>query len=1129
LKQDGAKIIFSPTDLSTFFRSPYVSWLSHHNLVVSKNRKIEREENETQTLLGAKGDEFEKAEFKKLNSNKELSVVEIERENSFEVTVRKTIEAMQSGADIIYQAALEVDGFQGYADFLIKVPDRKSKLGNYSYEVADTKLSHSPKPEYALQVCCYSEMLFQILGHWPDKWHLYLGDGTTVSLPVSDYRFYYAHFKKVFLKFHEQFSLEKPLFPEPWENVTGYENHVDELFKRADHLCLVAGVGLGQIKRFKEMKIETRADLAKAKDQDRPRRMQPHVFERLREQAALQIQSDVDGRVAYRVLDPVTNELRGLARIPSPDSGDVIFDMEGYPFQEGGFEYLFGVLACENKKWNFMEWTAHDITQEKAVFEKFMVWLIERYRKHPELHIYHYAAYEPSALANLSNKYGTKVAEVDLLLANQVFVDLYQVVREGVRVGAPSYSIKKVEALYNFKRKSEVTTAGDSVVQFHNYLELKVVDPTAAQKILSCIVEYNKEDVESTLGLLAWLQEQKKLKKIPSMQRTPEVAEPKPTPDWEQIRGAISDHPPGWIKGDKDHLRVNELLANLAGYFHREERPVWWAFFNRQNSSPEDLMNDAECIAMAKVEGRETNGYRISFDRDQALKAKEGQGMNIQGQGSWDQVTLEKLDLNIGTAIISGQEFRKGELITLMPGGPLKTDSQKLVLIEMATRWAKQTSDKALSGAALDLMYRRPPRLRGVEPGSELYPESELPLEAALRLVRLLDNSCLTIQGPPGTGKTYTGGYIIANLLKEGKRVAVVAQGKKTIENLLQQTVDWWRQLFPKQALPKILMADNDRGGENPSRDYKYGSNSDARKRHDSFQLLGATHFVFSKAEFQTGSFDYLFIDEAGQFSLAASIVCSFVAQNIILLGDQMQLEQVNVGQHPGDSGLSVLNYYMNGQNTIPRTHGVFLNETWRMNPAISELISHLVYDDRLSSNARTHDHVLKIGDDAAKLLPCGILFYPVDHSHNSMRSEEEVDAIERLIADLKGTQVPSEDGKHRKFDGTEKDLIIITPYNAQVELIRSRIKGVRVGSVDLFQGQEAWVSVLSMCASGEEGLHRGLDFLLSKNRMNVGLSRAKALSIVVGSPRLLEIRPRNIKTIPLLNFYAALTMEESQ
>ncbi len=275
------------------------------------------------------------------------------------------------------------------------------------------------------------------------------------------------------------------------------------------------------------------------------------------------------------------------------------------------------------------------------------------------------------------------------------------------------------------------------------------------------------------------------------------------------------------------------------------------------------------------------------------------------------------------------------------------------------------------------------------------------------------------------------------------------------------------------------------------------------------FSLVGGTHWLFAHKDLAHAPFDYLFIDEAGQFALTTAVACSFAAKNVVLLGDQMQLEQVNTGIHPEESGLSVLNYYMNGQATVPRTHGVFLNQTWRMHPDICSFISELIYENRLTANVRTKEHVLSLGEHTDEVIEqSGLMYVEVDHEGNSMSSIEEAEYISELVNELSGVSVPDGKGGYRRFTGDEEDLIVISPYNAQVELIRSKVPQVKVGSVDLFQGQEAWVSVLSMCASGDEGLHRGLDFLLSKNRMNVGLSRAKALSIVVGSSKLLDHRP---------------------
>lgn len=1118
-----SRLVFSPTDLSTYFHSPYVSWLRRYNLGAAKDVRIEAAEDPTDALLAKMGDDFEQ---KTLRTMREQGrVIEIPKEGiSFEESLRLTAEALRSGADVVYQAALRKDDFQGYADFLVKVPGKRSALGDFSYEVADTKLARSPKPEYALQVCCYSEMLADLLGHWPDRWHLILGGGAQASYPMSDYRYYYAHFKETFLKFHREFSPDARPFPEPWEKTRGYDDHIAELFRAADHLRRTAGISLTQVKRLHERGLRTRTALAQARDEERPARIQKATFDRLRLQAQLQMRTEAEGTVAFEILDHAEfSEPRGLARLPEADPGDVIFDMEGYPFEKDGFEYLFGVLIRKGSGWEFKAWSAEEPAQERAAFEGFMDWLMSRYREFPNMHVYHYAAYEVTAVSHLSNKYSSKIAEVDQLLRNKVFVDLYRTVHEGARIGTPSYSIKDLEPLYGFMRQGGVATAGDSVIQFNQFLELKLADPARAQKIFAAIVEYNREDVESTAALLDWLRDQKDKHDIDHIPHSAEQAETEPPPTWEVLCKRIAEYPPAWVKADQENLKLNQLVADLTGYFQREVRPAWWAYFNRHGMQPEDRYQDAECLAEVVVAKELKEGYLISFDPEQPLKVKPGQKMNVAGHENQTSLTIEHLNPIEGEAVLCGADLNVGAEFCLVPEGPIPTKAQQTCLEDLAEAWLTKKPEEVLTSAALDLLRRSPPRVVGIKPGAELYDPSEPSIATALRLARSLQNSCLSIQGPPGTGKTYTGGYVIANLLKDGKRVAVVAQGKKSIENLLAQAAQWWKELFPTERLPATLMAGEGSGDEDAPAEFKYLPNPKARKSHTLYKLVGGTHWLFASKDLQRGQFDYLFVDEAGQFSLAATICCSAAAKNIVLLGDQMQLEQVNTGSHPGDSGLSVLNYYMNGRNTIPRTHGLFLAETFRMNPAIAATLSELIYENRLAAHARTRDHVLEIPANHLSLKASGIHFLAVDHAHNSTRSDEEVLAIEEVIRLLQKSEVPSADGGRRKFSGDANDLIVIAPYNAQVEAVRAKVKGVKAGSVDLFQGQEAWVSILSLCASGEEGVNRGLEFLLSKNRMNVGLSRGKALSILVGSPRLLLIRPKRLLEIPLLNFLAAI------
>lgn len=1127
MRIDGKKIIYSPTDLVTYFRSPFVSWINHYNLVCGEKNQIISVEDETSALLKRKGDEFERKILNKFKT--ETTIVEIPRDFDFAKSRALTIEAMKSGADIIYQPALSVGQFQGYADFLKKVKGKATKLGNYTYEVYDTKLARSPKPEYGIQLNCYNEMLFEILGCWPERWHIILGDESVVSFATSDFKFYYQKFRDSFLKFHANFDASDRPFPEPWEDLSDYEEYVEELFFKADHLSLVAGITASQIRKLEAQGISTRHEIAKASEKAKPAGMRLAVFNRLKDQAGLQLESEKSGTLSYRILPHEKGEHFGLARLPEKSEGDVMFDMEGNPLADGGHEYLFGVLHKEKGKWRYKDWRAEEQSSEKNAFCSFIEWIAKRYEQYPDMHIYHYASYEETAISKLSNKYSCKISEVDALLRNDVLVDLYKVVKEGVRVGSRSYSIKKLEPLYGFERKSEVSNAGDSVTHFHSYCDLKMSEPKLAERLLEEIVEYNKEDVESTLYLLEWLSEQKRKSKIkyaPSDFAKDEIEDAK---DWETAGEDLVANQPKWIKSDEDR-RVNQVIAGIVGYFHREDRPVWWAYYNREDTSPEELYADSDCLAVALIDKKTPSGTFISFDPDQPLKLKEGAQLCLHGaRKPFSQFTVSKLDLQRGIAQIDSARLGNvGDEITLIPGGPLRTDRQKEILLEMAIDW-KRNGPKALGSAIVDVLYRHPPRVKGQKLGHDLYTDKESPLNAARRIAENLENSCLSIQGPPGSGKTYTGAHIICHLLKNKKRVAVLAQGKKTVAHLLLTVSEHWKTLYPKERCPAILMADGDAGRASSKSALSYADNSTARKNHGRYQLVGGTHWVFAHPDMHGEPFDYLVIDEAGQFALGAAVACSFAAKNLILLGDQMQLEQVNTGAHPDESGLSILNYYMNGESTVPRSKGVFLEETWRMSPPICNFVSDLVYESRLRPNARTADHKLEIkGTKSGYIPPSGILFLEVDHDGNSSRSEEEADRIEKLIDDLRHIRVPEIEGGYRPFKNSPEDLIVIAPYNAQVELIRSKLPGTKVGSVDLFQGQEAWISVLSMCASGEDGLQRGLDFILSKNRMNVGLSRAKAVAVVVGSPRLLDIRPSKISTIPLLNFYAGLMITGS-
>jgi uncharacterized protein len=285
---------------------------------------------------------------------------------------------------------------------------------------------------------------------------------------------------------------------------------------------------------------------------------------------------------------------------------------------------------------------------------------------------------------------------------------------------------------------------------------------------------------------------------------------------------------------------------------------------------------------------------------------------------------------------------------------------------------------------------------------------------------------------------------------------------------------------------------------------------------------VGGTAWLFSREEL-AGRFDYLFIDEAGQFSLANAVAVGLATRNLILVGDQMQLAQVTKGHHPSHTGLSCLEYLLDGNATVPADLGVLLGKTRRMHPDVCRFISDAVYESRLGTIPATVGHRVIRGRNS-RLVPAetGIVWVPVEHDGCAQSSEEECDTIVEIVKELLGRQVVDRDGVQRKM--TENDILIVAPFNLQVRCLRDRLDPrIRIGSVDKFQGQEAPVVIVSLCASTLEEAPRGASFLLNPNRLNVAVSRAEALAIVVGCPELMDVRCKSVEEMRLVNLLCHL------
>jgi hypothetical protein len=375
-------------------------------------------------------------------------------------------------------------------------------------------------------------------------------------------------------------------------------------------------------------------------------------------------------------------------------------------------------------------------------------------------------------------------------------------------------------------------------------------------------------------------------------------------------------------------------------------------------------------------------------------------------------------------------------------------------------------------------------------------------LEAAKALVAGLTGRHLVIQGPPGSGKTYAGARLIAHLIGLGRRVGVTSTSHKAIHNLLvevEKTSLAFRGLKKGDSYESASVT--------TSKDQSDFSDPD-----DDVLLLAGTSWLFSRED-MAGVVDTLFVDEAGQVSLADALALATCARNIVLLGDPQQLGQVSQGIHPEGADASVLEHLLGEEDTVPPDRGLFLSRSWRMHPDVCRFISETSYEGRLHAvPACARQRIASPG-----LAGTGLRWLPVEHEGNRGSSIEEAERIAAELELLVGGTFSDRDGRERRLGWD--DVLVVTPYNAQVRCLAARLgPRARVGTVDKFQGQEAPVVFFSMATSSGEDLPRNLEFLFSRNRLNVAISRAQSLAVLVASPKLLEIRCRTIEQMRMVN-----------
>src|SRR5579884_828579 len=1144
---DG-RFIYAASDLNNYLECGHLTELDR--LVALGEVSAPQQDDPQVELISRKGDEHEKRYLGQLRERYAGGVTAFERpEHSvagFEAAEAQTIAAMERGDALIYQGTFFHGDFLGHPDFLRRIETPCTRW-RWSYEVIDTKLALNTKPYFLIQLCNYSEHLARIQGTMPEFAYVVLGNGEERHYRLNDYSAYYRHLKARFLEYvgsrHREVSndgeLVEPPYPHKcshcavckWSDVCQAQREAD------DHLSLVARMRRDQIGKLNTGGIQTVIDLAAARDEHRPEGMNPQTFATLRRQATMQVRGRTEGP-KYELLEHQPWE--GFGLMPAPAEGDVFFDMEGDPLYEPGrgLEYLFGCwLPDEEEK--FKAFWGLDRSEEKRAFEQFIDFIVDR-RRYPNMHVYHYADYEKSALRRLAQAHSTREQEVDDLLRGELLVDLYAVVRQSLVISEDSYSIKRLEKFYNFKRATDVRKGDDSIVMFEMWLADR-----ARRDILEDIERYNEDDCRSTLLLRDWLLErrteaiakfgndipfhERKLQCHPEpvdgcrkcADRVKQEREAAQTSELQRrlMDGVLAPQTEEEYALTSEDHRARYLLANLLAYHRREEKPVWWAFFDRCENVDNLLEFDKDAIAglrfcddVEPVRENRSSLYTYTFP-DQHYKLCVGDSVHDPdtGKGAGKIVALNDDDNRL-TIKWTGALEEARKIRALIPGGPINTNEQKASLARIAQAYL----EGSIFPASLDMLLARDPRF--VEPRATVQPAGEVTPDAISAIAKELDASYLFIQGPPGSGKTYAGARVICDLLQAGKRVGVLSTNHKPIHHLLHKVEECAQERgLTFRGRYKFSSGDDDSEYistlANPLI-ASYANN--AQLEGNDYDLAAGTCWLFSR-EALTGAFDYLFIDEAGQLSLADALAVSASAKNVVLLGDPLQLAQVSQGTHPVHAGSSVLEHLLGTDRTVGEHRGIFLGASWRMHPEICRLISDLAYGGRLHAAPGTENQRISSSSD---LGGCGVRYIPIPHEGNSRESREEAQRIVAEIEALLRGTVTECDGTTRPMRAD--DIIVVTPYNAQrrliTRLLRERNVNVRVGTVDKFQGQEAFVVFYSMATSSGNEIPRNIGFLFERNRFNVAISRARALSVVVCSPRLLNTPCHCIEHIALVN-----------
>lgn len=1128
---------YSATDLVCFQGCQYRTYLDlevcfQHNEAL---RAEQVEAPEDIQMIAEKGRQHEAHHFESLKKQG-IDIVDITTAGTKQAQIQATENALSQGVDYIYQAVLTLPDPDVPLNWLIK-PDflrkmaQPSALGSHTYEVIDTKIAQKTRASFIIQATLYTKIMALYQQVSIPRFHFVLGTHEEVSYLYTESCYYVDELIEQFYAFIDAYHQKKLTIPYPEKCDScifcPWRLYCEKKWQNEQYLNQIPILTPWQIAHLKQHDIATLSALVATPTKEQAIFPESY-FKQLQVFATLilQAQKHSPAPVLGQILMPLV-ENEGLLGLPAAQEQDLYLEMRFDTTVVGVLCYhvTLRVLSPHFVPEYFHFW-AHSFEEEKILLGQVLDIIGVFYKQNKKLHIYHYGTHVIKTFERLGERHSERLKQIDYLFTHDVFVNLEKVLRESTAVSTPNYALPTVAPLF-FENQQPLATKGQLLYQYNLWRE---TDGQPDSALLTAIEQANIATCDAIEALHSWLLAKKNaLSPYAEFKQAVLLKESAVSLDTTEIEQKVLTKIDS--QTDENQKRFLQLVADLLNFYHREREPALWAMFERHHMNTAELIHDDEClgglIRNKTIPVRSGAGRKQLYTYDfpaQQTRLREGKvclnAATLETVG--EIVELDPLRHRVVLCVSSTVHLP--DQLSLIPDRPVRVDLLAKAVLRYAESIAQDPTGQAFP-AVTDLLMRHPPRMKNTPLGTpidlpELCQSPEDRARQILKAILSLENSVLFIQGPPGAGKTYIASRLIVNLLQRQARIAISSNSHKAIHNLLSAV--------EKRALELNIHFSGIKKSSEQDSDSHYQShypfmhetfhNKEVFENLEQFQLVAGTAWLFAQPRFDQ-VFDYLFVDEAGQVSLANLVAIGLSAKRIILLGDQMQLGQPIQGQHPRESGLSVLDYFLEGHATVPPERGFFLGETWRMHPEICNFLSTALYEKRLQPRAHTASQKLHLTAPAHPALQeTGLHFVPIVHKNCTDSSEEEALLVTEIYHNLL-RQFYEKEGQ--RFPIKSENILVVTPYNLQVQLLKSQLpEDARIGTIDKFQGQEAEVVIISMVTSDQESATRQMEFLYSKNRLNVAISRAKTLALLIANPALMSVACENPEQIGLVNTF---------